>query len=110
MQVVALKSFFGTTGNTRIGDVLDVADKLGKAWVDAGLVRLATNEDAEPAPATTPPTVTEPTGDEVDTTKTDEPSGDQPDVEADKEPVTGNTDEPTARRNNNSKNAKKESK
>lgn len=104
MKIVALTSFFGTTGNTRKGDVLDVADKLANAWVKAGIARKANADDATPAKATistsAPQAPVEPTDttSEVVDTKTDEPTGDQPDVEADKEPVTGTDNKPNAKK------------
>ena len=37
MKVVAIKNFFGSGIEAKKGKTLDVSDKLGKAWVTAGI-------------------------------------------------------------------------
>lgn len=70
MKVVALKSFFGTIGNVRKGDSLEVADKIGKSWIEAGLVESASS-DQTPAKATTSPSAPKaPKGEAVANQKT----------------------------------------
>ncbi len=53
MQVVATKSFFGSGLHVKQGNTYDVKDKLAKAWLKAGIVREATDDDKKPATATT---------------------------------------------------------
>lgn len=84
------------------GAVVDVPDKLGKAWLKAGLVSKA-DAKAEPTVATTSPKSTakpsdegktETTGEVVDD-KQNNDGGDQTDVTADKEPTTGESEQST---------------
>lgn len=88
MKVVASKSFFGSGVNARKGDVIEVADKLGKSWLKSGLVTEA-GKDAEvkvtvattsPRPASKPSDEgkTETTGEVVDENKKDAEAGNQP--------------------------------
>lgn len=97
MKVVATRSFFGSGINAKKGVVIEVSDKLAKAWLKAGLAEKA-DAKAEPSVvATTSPKSPETTGEVVDDQNADE----QPnDGEADKEPTTGDEvktdDEPTA--------------
>lgn len=88
------------------GAVIEVSDKLGKAWLKAGLVSKA-DSNAEPTVATTSPKPTPKTPEKVETDTTGEvvddkqnsDGGDQSDATADKEPTTGDEvktdDEPT---------------
>lgn len=88
MKVVALKGFYATIGNVKKGDLVDVPEKMGKSLVSAGLARVADKGDTQPVVEPHHPlnnTLPEP--------ETDEQAADQADVEADKEPETGNTDD-----------------
>jgi len=54
MKVVANRSFFGNGIQAKKGSVIEVSDKLGKAWLDAGIVGKA-DDKAEVTVATTSP-------------------------------------------------------
>lgn len=93
MKVVATRSFFGSGVTAKKGTVIEVSDKLAKAWLKAGLAVKA-DADAEPSVvATTSPKSEPSTEGETDTTGEvvdDQNADEQPtDGEADKEPTTG---------------------
>jgi hypothetical protein len=127
MKVVATRSFFGSGINAKKGVVIEVSDKLAKAWLKAGLAVKADGKAEPSVVATTSPKSPETTGEVVDDQNADEQSTDG---EADKEPTTDDdktgtdgdepqaptapaTDEPqapVAPQNNSNQNTKKGSK
>lgn len=101
MKVVALKSFFGSGISAKKGKILDVDEKLAKAWLKAGVVVKPKDfTDGEPAEATTS-TLTPPapsddaTGDEdttgevVDGDGSESETETETDGETDGEPAEG---------------------
>jgi hypothetical protein len=102
MKVVANRSFFGSGVQAKKGAVIEVSDKLGKAWLKAGLVSKADSNaeptvattSSKPAPKPSDEAKTETTGEVVDD-KQNSDGGDQPDATADKEPTTGDSNQQT---------------
>lgn len=96
MKVVALKSFFGNGINAKAGKVLEVTDKLGKAWVKSGIVRVATDDDNDrtvvPQPARYEDATTSST-DETDDEKTTDEASDETSTEDVASDDAGNDDD-----------------
>lgn len=82
MKVVATRSFFGSGISVKRGVVIEVSDKLAKAWLKAGLATKA-DDKAKTAVATTSPTKAPATSQEDATDTTGEVVDDENNPNAD---------------------------